>query len=246
MSNKQKLYIYMDDSGKLNNNETSCIYGGLFFYNTNEINNFINKYRGLINKIKCKYCKNDITKCNKKCIEIKGTTRLSGSHRRWIYNLIKKENNFGVFIDNQRVYTKIMESKASRGRFIDYSQKRIIKEIVLYSIKTNKIDPTKELELYIKIDQDSTKSNGYYNLKESIYEELVNGISNFDYSVIRNPILKNKLTVEVVHYNSKHNYGIQAADMMANYLHHQYELNLNKNIDISPSTDFIEVKLFLP
>ena len=139
-----------------------------------------------------------------------------------------------------------MESKASCGRFIDYSQKRIIKEILLYSIKNGKIDSTKELELYIKIDQDTTKSNGYYNLKESIYEELVNGISNFDYSVIRNPILKNKLTVEVVHYNSKHNYGIQAADMMANYLHHQYELNLNKNIDISPSTDFIEVKLFLP
>ena len=57
MGNKQELYIYMDDSGKLNNNETSCIYGGLFFYNANEISDFINKYRGLINKIKCKYCK---------------------------------------------------------------------------------------------------------------------------------------------------------------------------------------------
>lgn len=30
MSNKQELYIYMDDSGKLNNNEASCIYDGLF------------------------------------------------------------------------------------------------------------------------------------------------------------------------------------------------------------------------
>ena len=65
MGNKQELYIYMDDSGKLNNNETSCIYGGLFFYNANEISDFINKYRGLINKIKCKYCKNDINKCNR-------------------------------------------------------------------------------------------------------------------------------------------------------------------------------------
>lgn len=30
MSNKQELYIYMDDSGKLNNNKTSCINGELF------------------------------------------------------------------------------------------------------------------------------------------------------------------------------------------------------------------------
>ena len=149
-------------------------------------------------------------------------------------------------INQRKVYSKIMESKSSRGRFIDYAQKRIIKEIILYSIKEEKIDPTKELELYIKIDEDSTKSNGYYNLKDSIYEELVNGISNFDYSVIRKPILKNKLKVEVVHYNSKHNYGIQASDMMANYLHHQYELKVNKEVDITSKTDFIEVKLFLP
>lgn len=245
MESKQRLYIYMDDSGKLNNNESSCVYGGVFFYNTNEINNYINQYKALINKLKCNYCKNS-NNCTNKCPEIKGTTKLSSGHRRWIYNLIKKQNNFGVFIDNKRIYPQIMESKGSRGRFSDYAQKRIIKEIVTYSIKTGKINPNKELELYIKIDQADTKSNGYYNLKESIYEELVNGIINFDYSEAKKPILKNKLTVEIVYYNSKHNYEIQSADMMANYLHHQYELKLNKDIDISSRVSFIEVKLFLP
>jgi len=243
---KQTLYIYMDDSGKLNNNETSCIYGGLFFYSTNEISNFINQYKSIIKKIKCGYCDYESDKCDKDCIEIKGTTKLSNEHRRWIYNLTKKQNNFGVFIENNKVYSRIMENKASRGRFSDYTQKRIIKEIILYSIREKKIDPNKELELYIKIDQADTKSNGYYNLKESIYEELVNGIINYDYSKIKQPLLKNKLKIEVVHYNSKYNYGIQAADMIANYLHHQYELKLNNKIDISKAINFIDVKLFLP
>ena len=245
-NNKQKLYIYMDDSGKVNNNENSCVYGGLFFYDTNEISNFLNRYKSLIKKIKCNYCKNNNNECNKDCLEIKGTTKLKNSHRRWIYNLVKKQNNFGIFIMNKKIYSKIMDNKSSRGRFVDYAQKRIIKEIIMYSVKLGKIDINKELELYIKIDQAETKSNGYYNLEESIYEELVNGIINYDYSMVRVPILKSKLRVDVTYYNSKYNYGIQAADMIANYLHHQYELNINKGIDISSSVDFIEVKLFLP
>ena len=243
---KQRLYIYMDDSGKLNRNETSCVFGGLFFYSSNEINNFINQYRAIIKKIKCFYCNNDISNCNKNCIEIKGTTKLNKSHRRWIYNLNKKYNNFGVFIDNNKIYSNIINDKSARGRFLDYAQKRIIKEILLYSINIGKINPNKELELYIKIDQADTKSNGYYNLKDSIYEELVNGIINFDYSIVREPILKNKLCVSVVHYNSKYNYGIQAADMVANYLHRHFELKLNKDIDIENDINFIEVKLYLP
>ena len=37
-----KIYILMDDSGKLNSNENSCIYGGLFFYSNKDYINFIN------------------------------------------------------------------------------------------------------------------------------------------------------------------------------------------------------------
>ena len=36
-----EIYILMDDSGKLNSNENSCIYGGLFFYSNKDYINFI-------------------------------------------------------------------------------------------------------------------------------------------------------------------------------------------------------------
>lgn len=241
-----EIFILMDDSGKLNKNENSCIYGGLFFYSSKEYMNFINKYKSIINSIKCKYCKQNKSLCNNNCIEIKGTTRIKQSDKRRIFNLVKKENNYGVFINNNKVYNSIMINKSARGRFCDYAQKRIIKEIVLYSIRNNKIDPNKLVKLYIKIDESKTKSNGYYNLKDSIYEELVNGIINYDYSKIHKPILNNDLNIIVKTYDSKYNFGIQSADIMSHYLHNEYEQYLTKNKDISSTISFIEVKLFLP
>lgn len=241
-----EIFIVMDDSGKLNKNENSCIFGGLFFYSSKDYMNFINKYKMVIDSIKCKYCNQKRMNCDNNCIEIKGTTKIKQSDRRRIFNLVKKENNYSVFINNKKLYNNIMEKKSSRGRFCDYAQKRVIKKIVLYSIKMKKINPNYEVKLYIKIDQSETKSNGYYNLEESIYEELVNGIINYDYSIKHNPILRGGLKVKVKKYDSKHNFGIQSADIISNYLHREYEQYLINNKNIASTISFIEVKLFLP
>ena len=39
------------------------------------------------------------------------------------------------------------------------------------------------MRLIINIDEQSTKSNGYYNLKDGLTEELLHGISNFNYDI---------------------------------------------------------------
>lgn len=246
MKNNQEIFILIDDSGKFNINESSCIYGGLFFYSSNDYMNFINKYKSTIKSIRCNYCSQTIKSCNKECIEIKGTTKIKPEHNRRIFNLLKKQNNFGVFINNNKIYPNIINNKAARGRFTDYAQKRIIKEIILYSINNNKIDINKPINLYIKSDECSSKTNGYYNLKDSIYEELVNGIINYDYSIIHRPILKNTLTINYKTYNSQNHFGIQSADFIAHYLHGKYNEFLTKGTDITSTTSFIEVKLFLP
>ena len=41
MTNKQEIFILIDDSGKFNINEHSCIYSGLFFYSSKDYMNFI-------------------------------------------------------------------------------------------------------------------------------------------------------------------------------------------------------------
>lgn len=244
MCDKQELFILIDDSGKLNKNEMTCIFGGLFFYSSTEYLNFINKYKNIINNIKCKYCHRK--PCDKECDEIKGTTRLKPKHRRRIFNLVKHQNNFGVFINNEEIYGNIMNNKSARGRFTDYAQKRIIKDIVMHSIDACKININKPLYLYIKTDEYTSKSNGYYNLKDSIYEELVNGVINFNYSSVHSPILKSDLHISYTMYNSKYNFGVQSADFIAHYLHEQYQKHIALGIDISSTINFIDVKLFLP
>lgn len=243
---KNEIFILMDDSGKLNCNENSCIFGGLFFFSNKDYINFINKYKSIIDDIKCNYCKQNKDICNNDCVEIKGTTKIKPSHNRRLFNLIKNEYNYGVFINNKKIYSSIMNLKSARGRYTDYAQKRVIKEIVLYAINNHKVNINKPIYLNIKIDDAKTKSNGYYNLRDSIYEELVNGIINYDYSTIHKPILKSELNIKVRNYNSKYNFGIQSADIMSHYLHKQYELYLTNKKDMTATTNFIEVKLFLP
>lgn len=237
MSNE--LLIYMDDSGKLNKNENCCIYGGLFFYNKSDYINFINKYKSIIKDLQLKYY-------NKTNVEIKGTTKLKSKDTRRIYNLLKKQNLFGVFIDNHSLYNFIINDKASRGRYIDYAQKRIIKKIMITLIKEHILNINKDIKLNIKIDQSKTKSNGYYNLRDSIYEELVNGISNFDYNSVLKPILNKDLIINIRYYNSKYNYGIQASDFIAHLLHKNYEEKIKYQKEIKNILNYINVVLFLP
>ena len=127
--NYQEIYINMDDSGVLHPNDRCCVYGGIVFTNKLEQENFGRKYKSILKKIKCKYCHSDISKCSHICPEIKDTN-IKPQHKRWIWNLIKKETCFAVIIDNKRVNTSIMADKESRGRYRDYTQRIIIKKVI--------------------------------------------------------------------------------------------------------------------
>ena len=232
-----EIYILMDDSGVLSKKEKTFVYGGLFFYSKDEYNDFINKYRKLINKIKCKYCHHH---CDNNCPEIKACYHLSSSNRNEIFNLLKKEKSYGVFINNEKVLKRILDNKLAKGRFCEYVQKRIIKEIVNYSIKNNIIDINLPLYMDIKIDESTIKSDGYYNLYNSIYKELVYGMKSYTYPIMHKALLKDKLILKVKKYNSKKHFGIQSADMIANLIHKKFKINNIKELD------FLTIKLFLP
>lgn len=208
---EQEIYIYMDDSGKLSNKENFSLYGGLVFISKDEKIKFANDYRNVLNDIKCRYCKG--VSCSHNCPEIKSFI-IKNSDRRRILNLCKTIRAYTIIINNNRVYKNIMESKASKGRFIEYNQRVLIKDIVNNLIKEKVINPNENVKLIINIDQQTTKSNGYYSLKDGIYEELVHGICNFNYGVIYRPILKS-LDINVNYIDSRKSILIQASDMIA-------------------------------
>lgn len=242
MVEKQKIYINLDDSGKLTPKEQVSVYGGVVFFSKKEKDKFITQYRSIIDEIKCKYCSNS-DNCNKKCPEIKNTN-IKPSDKRRIMNYLKKYYTVGLIIKNDNVYDHIKTNKAAKGRFTDYSIRRMIKELINELIRLNMINPNLPLELIINIDEQSTKSNGYYNLRDGLLEELKYGISNYNYSKTFKPIIFSELSIKISYQDSGKNHLVQAADLIAGTTR-RISINDLKN-KTKKVDDFLSFEITLP
>lgn len=242
MVEKQKIYINLDDSGKLTPKEQISVYGGVVFFSKKEKDKFITQYRSIIEDIKCKYCSNS-DNCNKKCPEIKNTN-IKPSDKRRIMNYLKKYYTVGLIIKNDNVYDHIKTNKAAKGRFTDYSIRRMIKELINELIRLNMINPNLPLELIINIDEQSTKSNGYYNLRDGLLEELKYGISNYNYSKTLKPIIFSELSINISYQDSGKNHLVQAADLIAGTTR-KISINDLKN-KTKKVDDFLNFEITLP
>ncbi len=245
-TNNQIIYINLDDSGKLTTKEEICTYGGVVFFSKNEKDKFITQYRKIVNELKCKYCKNTKETCNHKdCPELKSHNLEADDNRR-ILNYIKKYFVVACIIKNHSVYDHIMENKASRGRYIDYALRRVIKGLVEKIIIENKIDPYKPLTVILNIDEQSTKSNGYYNLRDGLIEELKYGIVNYNYNKVHAPVVFDQLDIKLVYQKSEASYVVQAADLIAGYVRRKCISAIDHPIELDKHLSFIDYKLFIP
>ena len=243
----QTIYINIDDSGKLVITEKVAIYAGLVLTSKQEKDKFITQYRSIVNDIKCKYCNKDVTICksNRSCPEIKHNM-LKNKHIRQLMNYIKKYSVLCCIINNDNVYERIKTDKSSRGRFLDYSLKLLIKNTIKGLIKANKIDANKPVKLVINIDEQTTKTNGYYNLKDAIIEELLYGIYNYNYNIKYEPILYSNLEVILNYQKSDKSYLIQASDLIAGTIRRLYIDNIDNITEFNKRIEFVNYKLFLP
>lgn len=250
MSDKtQIIYINLDDSGALNENEKFCIYGGVLFYSKKERDKFITQYRGIVNKTKHHYCKEDTTncgkKCGKKCPELKNSN-LKAKHKRELINYIKQYETIACIIRNENVYPHIKGSNSSRRRYTDYAIRRAIKEMLKKLIVAKRIDPNQPVKIILNMDQQSTKSNGYYALSEGIKEELLHGISNFNYSVTHKPILFSTLDIDLQYLSSATSYVIQASDLVAGTVRRTMLYYQKDTLTAYQKINFITYKIKLP
>ena len=211
----QEIYINLDDSGKLTKKEKVSVYAGIVFLSKQEKDKFITQYRKIINEIKCSYCGQTKGECTKKCKEIKNTNIKKG-HKRRLMNYISKYYTIALIINNTKVYDHIISNKASKGRYIDYTIRRLIKSTIEELIKDKKINQHKNVRLIINIDEQSTKSNGYYNLKDGLTEELLYG----------------KLEIRLTYQDSGKSYLVQAADLIAGTTRGRALSNIDSDIDI--------------
>lgn len=242
----QTIYINIDDSGKLVSTQEVSVYAGIIFTSKSEKDKFITQYRSIVENIKCKYCNKDITICksSKACPELKHNM-LKPKHIRQLMNYIKKYSILACIINNNKVYTEIKKEAASRGRFLDYSLKLLIKNAIIHLIHEKKVDTHIPVKLVINIDEQTTKSNGYYNLKEGIIEELKYGINNYNYSIKYPPILYD-VDVSLTYQKSEKSYSIQASDLIAGTIRRLYLKNIEDINEFLRKISFVNYPLFLP
>ena len=245
---EQIVYINIDDSGKLVESEKVSIYAGLVFLSKQEKDKFITQYRSIVQDIKCKYCKDDSTKCNNKskvCPELKHNM-LKPKHNRQLMNYIKKYTVLCCIINNNKIYPNIKNNTASRGRFLDYSLKLLIKQTIKCLIKEKRINPDLPVKLVVNIDEQTTKTNGYYNLRDGILEELKYGIFNYNYGFYNTPIINSDLEVNVCYQKSEKSYLIQAADLVAGTVRRLYLNNIDNSLDFFKKIEFVNYRILLP
>ncbi len=171
---------------------------------------------------------------------------LKPKHNRQLMNYIRKYSILSCIINNDKVYLNIKADTASRGRFLDYSLKLLIKQTVRGLIKENRIDPNLPIKLVINIDEQTTKTNGYYNLRDGIIEELKYGIYNYNYSSFHTPIVNSDLEVLVHYQKSEKSYLIQASDLVAGTVRRLYLNHIENALEFLKQIEFVNYRIFLP
>ena len=242
----QTLYINIDDSGKISSKERIAVFGGIVFLNKNEKDKFITQYKSIINDIKCKYCNFNIDNCNKsECPELKHSNLKNSDIRRMI-NYIKKYIVIACVINNGKIYNHIINNKAAKGRYNDYALRRTIKGIITNLIKDNRINPKNPLKIILNIDEQSTKTNGYYNLKDGLIEELKYGIINFNYGKKHKAIISGTLEIKLTYQKSDKSYVVQAADLVAGTVRRKVIQFYDNLSELYKNLEFVDYKIFLP
>lgn len=224
----QEVFFFFDDSGVFHKNAPGgyFVYAGYVFTSREELNDARRKYIHANKKLKKALGRTDELKaCN---IEIK--------HKRALFNSVKDFNSTAVVVDISRVYDYILSDKKSICRYKDYVLKRCVKNQLKRFIADGNIVKDKDVVINIYIDEQLTATNGYYDLRDSIMEELQHGIVNFDYGITHQHLFDANVKVNIEYCDSSHNYMIQASDILANRIWKSYVTNNRKLRKINNQT----------
>ena len=214
----QELFIFLDDSGVLHKNarEQYFVYAGYVFLSKKQKDYALAKYRAANWKVH--KGKNELKAC-----------RAKGKTKRFLLSNMKDFESFGCVVDKTRVYSRIMDRKKSIHRYKDYCIKRAIKVKLQDLIARGVINADVSTNLHFYIDNQPTSTDGVYNLRESIREELSSGIANFDYGTFYRPLFNDSVVVSTDFCDSRYNYLIQASDMLANCIFSKYNYKPDLN-----------------
>ena len=205
------LFIYSDESGVFDQAHNQIfVFGGLIFLGKDErdtcarlyskAESDIRKAAGLVPQAEVKACS------------------ISNKYKGKLYRSLNRFHKFGVIVRQNRVLPQVYAHKKTKQRFLDYAYKMAIKRTLIQMDRTGIVRLDEIDNLYFFVDEHTTATDGKYELRESIEQELKFGIFNINYQHFYPPICPGIKSVNLQFCNSAAVTLIRAADIVANHI----------------------------
>lgn len=226
------IFVYSDESGVFDcyHNEY-FVFGGIVYLDKKTRDNSARLYLSVENAIRTE---TGIPASE----EIKASNqRLNAKHKRRLLYVTNKEFRFGIIVKIQqlRIRQQIANNKKSRQRFMDFAYKIGVKRLLQRLIQDGVINPDDVENMYFFVDEHNTATDGVYELHETLSQEFIHGIINFDTMTSFPPLFPKAKSLQLQYRDSKKVTLIRAADIVANKILH---LALSGNIPVNPQPTF--------
>lgn len=225
------IYVYSDESGVLDKQHNSYyVFGGVLFLSGEDRDTCSRRFVAAEKNIRSSEnisTNTEVKACN---IQPKSKNKL--------YRILKSEERFGVVISQKRLTNdELFSNKKSKQRYLDWAYKMAIKTKFQELIAQGVIDPQKVESISFLVDEHSTATDGWYELRESLEKEFKIGMWNFEYMTFHKPLFPSVKSVNLQYCNSAKNTLVRAADIVANHI---FYLS-NKNKDTIESEDKLHI-----
>lgn len=214
------IFVYSDESGVFDcYHSRYFVFGGLVFLDSETMQNASRRYQAYENAVRQRLSiphSEEVKACN-----------LPLKSRRLLLRSTNREFRFGVVIEIPalRIRWRIADDKKSRQRYMDFAYKIAVKRFLSSLIRDGAINPLAVRAIHFFTDQHHTATNGRYELRESLEQELIRGTINFETQDAYLPLFPQAKTVTVKYCDSRKVALIRAADMVANKIYRQVNLH---------------------
>lgn len=212
------LYIYADESGVLDyEHQELFVYAGLIFLSKEDKDIETRKYISVENNLRKIEKYKDVP-------ELKASV-LKPADKRKVYRSLNECYKFGAVVEQKRVVKETFSNKKSKQRYLDYVFKIGVRRAFERLIRDGLIKPEEVNCIYFFVDEHNTATDGMYELKEGLEQELRFGTFNWRYNVFHKPVFENAKDVQLKYCNSSSVTLVRAADIVANRVFYEAQHN---------------------
>lgn len=226
-----RIFVYSDESGVLDKvHNDYYVFGGLIFISESDRDVYSRKYIAAENNVRK-------SESIESPVEVKACN-IKPKSKNKLYRSVADAERFGVVISQKKLTNDdLFANKKTKQRYLDWAYKMAVKKKLEKMIAEGKIDPDTVESISFLVDEHSTATNGWYELRESLEKELKIGIWNFEHMAFHKPLFPKIKSIDLAYCNSSKKTLVRAADIVANHIY----FYANNNNGVIPEEEKLHI-----